>query len=223
MARQRALRREAPLVVIGLGLAPQLVETVPAGETDERLDMVVHPSGTLAYASTEDLREGARLRAEAGGAAGGAEGGADQPGKRTAPEEDGSEDDGEKKVPVGLEEQVDLAAGTYKYVCLRVTPAGSGAAPFLVVRSAPGSYHANVAEPAVANFEARGYRVEALGGGRIKFDPRWQTVHIYGYSVGLGGGEGGPPGRNMRDHSEAAALVRRRLPDYEVTFSADGY
>ena len=48
-------------------------------------------------------------------------------------------------------------------------------------------------------------------------------MHIYGYSVGLGGGEGGPPGRNMRDHSEAAALVRRRLPDYEVTFSADGY
>ena len=91
--------------------------------------MVVHPSGTLAYASTEDLREGARLRAEEGGAAGGPEGGADRPGKRTAPEEDGSEEEGEQKVPVGLAEQVDLAAGTYKYVCLRVTPAGSGAAP----------------------------------------------------------------------------------------------
>ena len=31
-----------------------------------------------------------------------------------------------------------------------------------------------------------------------------RSVHVFGYSVGLGGDEGGPPGRGMPDHSQAA-------------------
>lgn len=206
VSRQRALRREGTLTVVGLALAPQLVDTVPTTETDERLDFVVHPAGRLAYASRDDLHVAARKRA-------------------ASPEDDAEEgaedDDSVDDAPVGLDERVDLAKGTWKYVCLRVTPPGAPA--FLAVRSASGNYHADVAEPAITKFEASGYVVKALGGGRVKLDERWQTVHIYGYSVGLGGDEGGPPGRGMRDHSEAAALVRRRLESYTVTYSADGY
>lgn len=210
VSRQRALRREGALTVVGLALAPQLVDTVPTTETDERLDLVVHPDGRLAYASSDDLRAAARKRAASP---------EDEAAKDA--EEGPEEDDGVDDAPVGLDERVDLAKGTWKYVCLRVTPPGAPA--FLAVRSAPGNYHADVAEPAIAKFEASGYAVKALGGGRVKLDERWQTVHIYGYSVGLGGDEGGPPGRGMRDHSEAAALVRRRLQSYTVTYSADGY
>ena len=90
--------------------------------------------------------------------------------------------------------------------------------------TATGSYHADVAAPAIRNFRALGYRAEPLGGGRIlRTDTPAKTVHIYGYSVGFGGGEGGPLGRGMRDHSQVAALAREALPGYEVTFSPDGY
>ena len=34
--------------------------------------------------------------------------------------------------------------------------------------------------------------------------PQARSVHVFGYSVGLGGDEGGPPGRGMPDHSQAA-------------------
>ena len=86
------------------------------------------------------------------------------------------------------------------------------------------AYHADVAEPAVELFEAMGYSVAALGGGRIvRKDAPSNTVEIYGFSVGFGGGEGGPPGRGMRDHSEVAALVTAALPTHTVTYSADGY
>ena len=223
ISRQRGLperRGGARLTVIGLGLTPQLVEKVPVAETDERLDMVVHPEGRLAYADQEDLRTAAEGKAAEAAADDGA--GDEEAGERRAKSlrSEGTE------AGVGLaaqvmEEQVDLKPGTYKYVCLRVTP--RDAPSFLVVRSAAGSYHRDVGEAPTAKFEARGWRVEALGGGRIKFDAQRERVHIYGFSVGLGGDEGGPPGRGMPDHSQAAALVRERLPDYDVTFSADGY
>ena len=61
------------------------------------------------------------------------------------------------------------------------------------------------------------------GGGRIKCSHAGRRVHIYGYSVGFGGGEGGPPGRGMRDHAEVAALVQERYAGYAVTFAPDGY
>ena len=48
-------------------------------------------------------------------------------------------------------------------------------------------------------------------------------MHIYGYSVGFGGAEGGPPGRGMRDHAAVAELVAQALPSHSVTHSPDGY
>ena len=87
-----------------------------------------------------------------------------------------------------------------------------------------GSYHADVASSTIKTFCALGYRAEPLGGGRIRrTDAPAKTIHIYGYSVGFGGSEGGPPGRGMGDHSQVAALARETFPEYEVSFSADGY
>ena len=53
--------------------------------------------------------------------------------------------------------------------------------------------------------------VEALVETLIEADCLPHQVRIYGYSVGFGGAEGGPPGRGMRDHSEVAALIQKAL------------
>ena len=177
---------------------------------------------------------------------------------------------------MSLEEQVDLKDGSYKYVCLRITPPDLPPRPFLLVRryayygytyyghtyyghtyygytyygpssscagmhipcmchaytmpaytpascgvcSAAGSYHRDVGASPTAKFEARGCRVEALGGGRIMLDSVRRSVHVFGYSVGLGGDEGGPPGRGMPDHSQAATTYYGcTMATYSLTHS----
>ena len=136
VSRQRALERRGgspspQLTVIGLGLTPQLVETVPVTETDERLDLVVHPEGQLAYADAADY-------AAAGGSQGAAEGAAE--GERRAKSlrsglgSGEAEGEAEAGAPVPLAERVDLKEGSYKYVCLRVTPPELPPRPFLLVR-----------------------------------------------------------------------------------------
>jgi len=131
------------------------------------------------------------------------------------------EEEGGRPLP-SLSLRCDVASGKYKYACLRVTDTDGSS--FLAVRSGPGAYHADVAEPAIEAFEELGYRAQPLGGGRIvRRDGPTPTVEMYGFSVGFGGSEGGPPGHGMRDHSETAALVRQALPSHAVTFSSAGY
>ena len=98
--------------------------------------------------------------------------------------------------------------------CLPIHPASCG------VCSAAGSYHRDVGASPTAKFEARGCRVEALGGGRIMLDSVRRSVHVFGYSVGLGGDEGGPPGRGMPDHSQAATTYYGcTMATYSLTHS----
>mgnify|MGYP006148057571 CR=1 FL=1 len=216
ISRQRALPRAngAELIVVGLSLSEQIIEAVPMGEHDERLDMVITPDGPLAYTSAADQAHAASLMAAGAAAAGAAAAGlaAGGAGAETAAEASGP----------SLKERIQLATGTFKYACVRLTPVDGGA-PLLAVRSGPGKYHANVAEPVVGRFTSEGYRCEPLGGGRIIRDDEKKEISIYGHSVGFGGADGGPPGHGMRDHAEVAALVRRALPEYAVSWDPDGY
>lgn len=61
--QQRSLsRREgASVLVVGLGLSPQLVDSVPMGDEDEPLDYVITPEGALAYTSDADRARAAEL------------------------------------------------------------------------------------------------------------------------------------------------------------------
>jgi len=188
--------------VVGLALECQLIESVPVGEFDQRLDAVIHPAGALGYASRADEARAPALLADGS--------------KR---QREGESSTPEKQL-LRLEERVDLSEGKWKYVCLR---ASSDAGSCILVRSAPGTYHMDVAEPAIEALEAQGFEVEPLGGGRIRFAPSEGSVHVYGYSVGLGGEEGGPPGHGMRDHAEVAELIRRRYPAMTTTWAAEGY
>ena len=65
--------------------------------------------------------------------------------------------------------------------------------------------------------------IESLVETLVEADCLPHQVRIYGYSVGFGGAEGGPPGRGMRDHSEVAALIQKALPAYTVTYDSFGY
>lgn len=50
------------VTVIGLSLEPQLVDQVPVSEYDERLDLVIHPTGRFAYAPRGQQRAVANLQ-----------------------------------------------------------------------------------------------------------------------------------------------------------------
>ena len=218
IAKQRHLRTDgqtaSPLAVVGLALSDQILDSVPMVDGhDERLDMVVTPEGPLAYTSDADAAKAASLLAEGAGATA----------KREREAEEAAEQAAAPLPPLSL--RCEIATGRYKYAQIRVTPPEG--APFIAVRSGRGNYHADVAEPAIEAFRAMGCMCEPLGGGRIERsdapDGGAGTVHIYGYSVGFGGSEGGPPGHGMRDHAETAALVEELLPGHTVTFSALGY
>lgn len=52
-----------------------------------------------------------------------------------------------------------------------------------------------------------------LGGGRLTFDPSNRKVHIYGYSVDYG----------RANHSLTKEIMLQSFPDYEVTWTNEGY
>lgn len=81
--------------------------------------------------------------------------------------------------PLPIPERVELLNGVGKYACVRAT--SSEGSSFLAVRSGPEPYHADVARPLMQHLQARGYRCEALGGGRIAASFSEKKVHIYGY------------------------------------------
>ena len=83
ISRQRGLERPAgaEVLVVGLALAPQIVDAVPMGEDDERLDMVVTPDGVLAYTSAADQAKAAELLANSKRQRGDGAGGGAEPGR----------------------------------------------------------------------------------------------------------------------------------------------
>ena len=173
IARQQAAAASAGSsdlpAVVGLALAPQIVARVPTSDHDERLALVVHPTGRLAYTSATDAAAVAALD-ELSSAASVRESSASE----TTPRSDGPP----------IEARVDLAKGVYKYACVRVSEQGRGLGhggqSFLAVRSGRGNYHSDVARPMVNGFRSEGLLAEALGGGRVRYDG--DGIHIYGYS-----------------------------------------
>ncbi|KAH0953609.1 hypothetical protein HN011_000101 [Eciton burchellii] len=61
--------------------------------------------------------------------------------------------------------------------------------------------------------EHSGLQANCVGGGRIEHDPDEKTIKIYGYSQGFG----------KADHQASAELLKKKYPDYNVTWSNDGY
>ena len=113
-------------------------------------------------------------------------------------------------------------SGRWKYVLAQVRVAGRDEAA-LVVRARRGTtWHAdNFAslrdEEAMSSRAADGgdFVAFVVGGGRIERDDERKTISVYGYSKTFGR----CPGCNER----TAIILREEFPEYEVTWSDDGY
>ena len=129
---------------------------------------------------------------------------------------------------LALVPDVALAAGTHKYVLLRISEpaagagAGAGAPPRskVVVRSADREFHKGVKQETERALQrdprTAGLAVSCPGGGRIRHEPEQARTFVYGYSNAYGRG----------DHELACELIRRAFPAFpaeNVSFSNDGY
>jgi phosphohistidine phosphatase len=119
--------------------------------------------------------------------------------------------------------RVIVDSGRWKYVLAQVRVAGRDDEAALVVRARRGTtWHAdNFAslrdEEAMSSRAADGGDVVAfvVGGGRIARDDERKTISVYGYSKTFGR----CPGCNER----TAIILREEFPEYETTWSDDGY
>ncbi|XP_068105057.1 14 kDa phosphohistidine phosphatase [Hyperolius riggenbachi] len=105
--------------------------------------------------------------------------------------------------------------GTFKYVLIRVSyREGRDDYRDIVRGYGWAEYHADIYDKAAAEIEKdRILDCECLGGGRITHSSSSKKIHIYGYSMGFG----------RARHSVSMDLIKAKYPDYEVTWSDEGY
>ena len=109
------------------------------------------------------------------------------------------------------------AAGTFKYVLIKVTESGSDRLKWAVRGYTFAEYHADVYQKAKREILSDGVECEVAGGGRIKHvspsgDNKGELL-VYGYSVAFG----------LADHEISVESLRTVYPDYKITFSNEGY
>ncbi|XP_037654358.1 14 kDa phosphohistidine phosphatase [Choloepus didactylus] len=108
--------------------------------------------------------------------------------------------------------------GVFKYVLIRVhsaPPSGSpaGKSKEIVRGYKWAEYHANIYDKVSGELQKEGFECECLGGGRISHQSQARKIHVYGYSMGYG----------RAQHSISTAKIQAKYPDYEVTWTDDGY
>ncbi|CAI2384452.1 unnamed protein product [Moneuplotes crassus] len=113
-------------------------------------------------------------------------------------------------------ETVDIDTGTFKYIQVHVEKEGEE--PVILIRGYTDcAYHADI----LSRFQMKEiyekglveYESSCPGGGRIKHDEEAKTIEVYGYSQGFG----------KADHEVTTAKLKDKYPDYEITWSDEGY
>lgn len=114
-------------------------------------------------------------------------------------------------------EQADIdSSGVFKYVLIRVhsREKGDDSEVDIVRGYATAEFHADIYDKVSEELERSGdLDCECIGGGRIKHDAQEKKIHVYGYSVGFG----------RANHAVTTEKLKVRYPDYEVTWSNEGY
>ncbi|XP_053551997.1 14 kDa phosphohistidine phosphatase [Bombina bombina] len=104
--------------------------------------------------------------------------------------------------------------GVFKYVLIRVhVKEGSDEYKDIVRGYSWAEYHADIYDKASSDIEKNEYDCECLGGGRIRHSSKDKKIHIYGYSLGFG----------RARHAVSMEKIKAKYPDYEVTWSDEGY
>nr|CAD7256671.1 unnamed protein product [Timema shepardi]CAD7403348.1 unnamed protein product [Timema poppensis]CAD7569464.1 unnamed protein product [Timema californicum] len=110
--------------------------------------------------------------------------------------------------------EIDLG-GTFKYVLINVFDKSSGEEhPKMIVRGFKwAEYHADIYDNTAAKLQKLGLDTECLGGGRIIHDSENKRIKVFGYSIGFG----------RADHELTVGVLKKNYPDYEITWSNEGY
>lgn len=106
--------------------------------------------------------------------------------------------------------------GVFKYVLIKVHKKEEGAdeSEKYVVRGFKwGPYHADIYEETQEKIEKLGFETECVGGGRIEHNADEKKLKVYGYSQGYG----------KADHQVTTELLKKDYPDYNISWSNDGY
>ncbi|XP_066149495.1 14 kDa phosphohistidine phosphatase-like isoform X1 [Euwallacea fornicatus] len=113
--------------------------------------------------------------------------------------------------------------GTFKYILVKVnsTNTEGKCEDKIIVRGyAECGYHDDINNKVTDELQAlksakalNDWRSKVLGGGRIKHDPEGKFLSVYGYSQGYG----------KADHQVAVNILKTQYPDYNITWSDEGY
>lgn len=106
--------------------------------------------------------------------------------------------------------------GVFKYVLIKVHKTEEGAADsekFIVRGFKWGPFHADIYEATQEKIEKLGLETECVGGGRIEHNPSEKKLKVYGYSQGYG----------RADHEVTTELLKKEFPDYNISWTNDGY
>ena len=97
--------------------------------------------------------------------------------------------------------------GVFKYVLIKCND------EFIVRGFKWAEYHADIYEKVEVDMHKKGVSCSCVGGGRIDHDSDNKRIIVYGYSVGFG----------RADHSKTVQILLKKYPEYDITFSNDGY
>ncbi|XP_072749302.1 sex-regulated protein janus-A [Anoplolepis gracilipes] len=104
--------------------------------------------------------------------------------------------------------------GRFKYILINVQDDVNKASKQIVRGYARAQWHADIFDKIDEEVKKHaGLRANCVGGGRIEHDPDEKTIKVYGYSQGFG----------KADHQVSVELLKKKYPDYNITWSDEDY
>ncbi|VDM98849.1 unnamed protein product [Thelazia callipaeda] len=103
-------------------------------------------------------------------------------------------------------------SGVFKYIVVRVTSKSTSKEKLIVRGFTSCKWHKNIlqlTEKEIGN----SFSLKCVGGGRIRHESEKRKLFVYGYSQRYG------PAK----HELTVSLLKKRYPDYDITFSYEGY
>ncbi|KAJ1373201.1 hypothetical protein KIN20_035549 [Parelaphostrongylus tenuis] len=120
---------------------------------------------------------------------------------------------GTNKMPLSDISDVDIdPSGTFKYILIQCSDKKNNDVKYIVRGYYKCNFHADILKVA-RNDAGDAFKLKCVGGGRIKHESDEKRILVYGYSQGFG----------QADHSITVDILKKRYPDYQITFSNEGY
>uniref|UniRef100_A0AC35FRT1 Uncharacterized protein n=1 Tax=Panagrolaimus sp. PS1159 TaxID=55785 RepID=A0AC35FRT1_9BILA len=100
----------------------------------------------------------------------------------------------------------------FKYIQIKVKDRDSGDHKLIVRGYSHCGFHSDILDE-VKEKETGNFQFTCPGGGRIEVNEAEKSIFVYGYSQSYG----------QPDHSKSVEIIKKKYPDWNVTFSNDGY